>query len=105
MVTKVSFDFRDSFYSILNLAYLDPEEEKRETEELTEKFKPLIDWLKTEAKDQVRDGTSLAQVYHLIVPDKSFTVVISNRLVTSPCAIVAESYGYTANIQKMMSES
>jgi heat shock protein beta len=30
-------------------------------------------------------------------------VVISNRLVTSPCAIVADSHGYTANIQRMMS--
>lgn len=30
-------------------------------------------------------------------------VVISNRLVTSPCAIVAAMDGYTANVQKMMS--
>lgn len=30
-------------------------------------------------------------------------VVLSNRLVTSPCAIVAESFGYTANIERMMS--
>jgi heat shock protein beta len=30
-------------------------------------------------------------------------VKISNRLVQSPCAIVAETGGYTANVQKMMS--
>jgi HSP90 family molecular chaperone len=32
-------------------------------------------------------------------------VVISNRLVTSPCAIVADNYGYTANMERMMSKS
>jgi len=32
-------------------------------------------------------------------------VVISNRLVKSPCAIVADAHGYTANVQKMMSEA
>jgi len=31
--------------------------------------------------------------------------VISNRLVKSPCAIVADANGYTANVQKMMSSS
>ena len=30
-------------------------------------------------------------------------VVITNRLVTSPCAVVADSFGYTANIQRLMS--
>ncbi|GLB33793.1 putative hsp90 protein [Lyophyllum shimeji] len=65
----------------------DPEEEKEEQKRMAEKFKPLIDWLKVEAKDAVRD------------------VVISNRLVKSPCAIVAEHGGYTANVQKMMAAS
>ncbi|KAF8076368.1 heat shock protein Hsp90 [Lyophyllum atratum] len=65
----------------------DPEEEKEEQKRLTEKFKPVLDWLKVEAKDIVRD------------------VVISNRLVKSPCAIVAETGGYTANVQKMMAAS
>ena len=31
------------------------------------------------------------------------SVVITNRLVTSPCAVVADSFGYTANIQRLMS--
>ena len=34
----------------------------------------------------------------------AFSVVISNRLVTSACAIVADTLGYTANIEKLMSE-
>jgi heat shock protein 90kDa beta len=34
----------------------------------------------------------------------SYTIVIiSDRLVTSPCAIVADAGGYTANIQRIMS--
>ncbi|PSS05372.1 hypothetical protein PHLCEN_2v3861 [Hermanssonia centrifuga] len=62
----------------------DPAEEKEKQKALTEQYKPLLDWLKKESKDVVRD------------------VVISNRLVTSPCAIVADTHGYTANIEKMM---
>jgi heat shock protein beta len=30
-------------------------------------------------------------------------VVISGRLVSSPCAIVADAGGYTANVEKLMS--
>ena len=32
----------------------------------------------------------------------SYIVVISDRLVTSPCAIVADVMGYTANLQRIM---
>ena len=37
---------------------MDPEEEKEEQERLTEKFKPLIEWLRQEvrAKGAARDG-------------------------------------------------
>lgn len=62
----------------------DPEEEKERQKQLTEEYKPLLDWFKNETKDIVRN------------------VVISNRLVTSPCAIVADAYGYTANMEKML---
>lgn len=31
-------------------------------------------------------------------------VIISNRLVSSPCAIVADEHGYTANVEKLISE-
>ena len=30
-------------------------------------------------------------------------MIVSNRLVTSPCAIVADEYGYTANVEKLIS--
>ncbi|KAF8639823.1 hypothetical protein AX17_001079 [Amanita inopinata Kibby_2008] len=63
---------------------MDPEEEKEQQKSLTEKFQPLIDWLTTQADGLVRK------------------VVISNRLVKSPCAVVADTFGYTANMQKMM---
>lgn len=66
---------------------MSPEEEKEEQKTLTEQFKPLLDWLKEEAKDVIRD------------------VVISNRLVTSSCAVVADQMGYTGNIERMMSSS
>jgi heat shock protein beta len=59
-------------------------QEKEEKEEATEEYQPLLKYLKEHSKDIVRD------------------VVISNRLVTSPCAVVADSHGYTANVQKMM---
>ncbi|KAI9066781.1 heat shock protein Hsp90 [Trametes sanguinea] len=68
---------------------MSPEEEKEEQAMLTEKYKPLIEWLRKEvrAKGAARD------------------VVISNRLVTSSCAIVADESGYTANLEKLISSS
>lgn len=63
---------------------LDAEEEKEQQQELAEKFKPLTAWLKDKVQNVVRD------------------VVISNRLVTSPCAIVADEHGYTANVEKLL---
>jgi heat shock protein beta len=35
----------------------------------------------------------------------SYLVVISDRLVASPCAIVADASGYTANLQRIMRAS
>lgn len=64
---------------------LDPEEEKARQAEAKEKFQPLLSWLKDQAQDIVRD------------------VIISDRLVTSPCAVVADAGGYTANVQRIMS--
>lgn len=37
---------------------LDAEEDKEQQKALEETFKPLLDWLKVQAKDVVRDGTS-----------------------------------------------
>jgi len=52
----------------------------------TEKFKPLLMWMKDQAAHVVRD------------------VVISNRLVSSPCAIVADISGHTANVERLISQ-
>ncbi|KDQ64486.1 hypothetical protein JAAARDRAFT_117992 [Jaapia argillacea MUCL 33604] len=81
-----SFSFQDVAKAGLQFGdeALDPEEEKKEQAALQERFKPLLDYLKGEAKEIVRD------------------VVISNRLVSSPCAIVADLGGYTANVERMM---
>jgi len=53
---------------------------------LAEKFKPLLVWMKDQVAHVVRD------------------VVISNRLVSSPCAIVADFGGHTANVEKLISQ-
>ena len=37
-------------------ADLEPEEEMEQQKKLEEKFKPLVEWLKKEANDAVRDG-------------------------------------------------
>ncbi|KIL70077.1 hypothetical protein M378DRAFT_183671 [Amanita muscaria Koide BX008] len=58
--------------------------EEEEQKALDERYKPLLDWLKEQSVGLVRD------------------VLLSTRLVKSPCAIVADSYGYTANVQRMM---
>jgi heat shock protein beta len=73
--------------------------------ELKEKFKPLIKWLKEETKDVVRDGKSL-RTRQALKPllTIAFLVVISNRLVSSACAVVADEIGYTANLEKLMSK-
>jgi len=63
----------------------DSEEEEQSKTELTDKFEPLLKWLKVQIGDNARD------------------VIISDRLVTSPCAIVADSMGVTANVQRLLS--
>ncbi|KAI0080893.1 cation-transporting ATPase [Panus rudis PR-1116 ss-1] len=79
--------FQDVAKAGLKFGDEDPAQEKAELEEQTERYKPLLDWLKKEAAGVVRD------------------VIISNRLVTSSCAIVADAMGYTANVEKLMSSS
>ncbi|KAJ3930013.1 MAG: Hsp90 protein-domain-containing protein [Lentinula lateritia] len=65
----------------------DEEEEKEQQKEAAQKYKPLMEYLQKQGRGVVRD------------------VVISNRLVTSPVAIVADSFGYTANVQRMMASN
>ncbi len=84
----------------------DAEDEKEYKKEMAEKFKPLLTWMKDQAGDVVRDGEILSAPFYvccgltLMRP----TVVISNRLVTSPVAVVADMYGLTANVEKLMSK-
>ncbi|CAL1700961.1 unnamed protein product [Somion occarium] len=79
--------FQDVAKAGLKFGDEDPDEEKAELQALTEKFRPLLDWLKKEAGELVRE------------------VVVSNRLVTSSCAIVADVHGYTANVEKLLNSN
>ncbi|KAI0036712.1 heat shock protein Hsp90 [Vararia minispora EC-137] len=63
---------------------LDSDEDKALRKEEQDRFEPLTKWLKKQVDEVVRD------------------VIVSDRLVSSPCAIVADERGYTANIQRMM---
>lgn len=64
----------------------DEDEDSQSKQELKEKFKPLSKYLEdTLAKNNV---------------DK---VVVSNRLTNSPCAIVASEFGWTGNMERLMS--
>jgi len=81
------------------------EEDSKEAQgRLEEKFKPLLEWLGEETKDVVRSGEYIRATPRLLVAHDYVSVVISNRLVTSACAIVADTLGYTANVEKLMSE-
>lgn len=60
------------------------EEEKKKFEELKAKFEPLCKVMKD------------------ILDKKVEKVVISQRLVTSPCCIVTSQYGWTANMERIM---
>jgi heat shock protein beta len=81
----------------------DAVDSKDKQEELKERFNSLITYLKAETSDVVRDGQDMS-VFSLPSLMIHISVVISNRLVTSPCAIVADNYGYTANMERMMSK-
>eukprot|EP00158_Paraphelidium_tribonemae_P009981 Partr_v1_DN29021_c0_g1_i2_m58796 putative Heat shock protein len=61
------------------------EESKELEEELNAKFKPLAEYLTGVLSKNVEK------------------VVISSRLTTSPCAIVASQYGWSGNMERMMS--
>eukprot|EP01113_Clastostelium_recurvatum_P027439 TRINITY_DN330_c0_g1_i2.p1 TRINITY_DN330_c0_g1~~TRINITY_DN330_c0_g1_i2.p1 ORF type:complete len:827 (+),score=442.28 TRINITY_DN330_c0_g1_i2:98-2578(+) len=80
----------DGKYKLVNLGKEAPsiDDEFKEEEEkekfLEEEFKPLAEFIKKQ------------------LPDKLEKVVISRRLTQSPCALVASSYGYTANMERVM---
>lgn len=67
------------------LKFGDEDESLKEQEaKLAEQFKPLAEWLKTVFADQIEK------------------VEISNRLTSSPCAIVANEYGWSGNMERIM---
>ncbi|WVR08263.1 hypothetical protein IAU60_005310 [Kwoniella sp. DSM 27419] len=69
------------------LKFGDEDEHAAEQKELDSQkiaFKPLIEWLKNDLKGQISD------------------VVVTNRLVSSPCTIIVDSYAWSANMQRIM---
>merc|ERR1719219_1620617 len=61
-------------------------DEKDKTEELEKEFEPLLKWMKeTGLKDLIEKAT------------------VSQRLTESPCALVANSYGWSGNMERIMS--
>merc|ERR1711860_155863 len=61
-----------------------PEEEEKKREEDVKKFEPLCKVMKD------------------ILDKKVEKVVVSSRLVSSPCCIVTSQYGWTANMERIM---
>jgi len=60
-------------------------DEKDKTEELEKEYEPLLKWLKEKAlKDLIEKAT------------------VSQRLTDSPCALVASSYGWSGNMERIM---
>nr|CAD1837264.1 unnamed protein product [Ananas comosus var. bracteatus] len=62
----------------------DSEEEKRRKEEVKKEFEPLCAVMKE------------------ILGDKVEKVVVSDRLMDSPCCLVTGEYGWTANMERIM---
>ncbi|KAH7105571.1 heat shock protein Hsp90 [Auriculariales sp. MPI-PUGE-AT-0066] len=62
----------------------DSEKEKEDQKVQEERYKPLLEWLSTQVKHVVAD------------------VKLSQRLVASPCAIVAHQFGMSANMERLM---
>ena len=52
------------FFLILDIVDLSPEEERTQQQELMDKFKPLLAWLKDQAGDVVRSG-AIADCYDI----------------------------------------
>jgi len=63
----------------------DSDKAKERQQALDQDFKPLTDWLKEDA-----------------LKDKIEKAVVSERLTTSPCALVASSYGWSGNMERIM---
>ena len=61
------------------------EKQKKKKEALEKEYEPLMKWLKDDAlKDTIEKAT------------------VSDRLTDSPCALVASSYGWSGNMERIM---
>jgi len=67
------------------LSLSESEAAKEQTEELKKKFEPLTKWL---AEDALKDMIMKAEV--------------SERLATSPCALVSSRFGWTGNMERIV---
>jgi molecular chaperone HtpG len=63
---------------------LDTEDEKKQTEELKAEFEPLCKLIKE------------------VLGDKTEKVVVSTRIVDSPCVLVTSEFGWSANMERIM---
>ena len=79
-----NLSFQDVAKKGLKYGDENPETEKQQLEVFTKQYEPLLDFFTKKTKDIVKE------------------VIISNRLVTSPCAIVVDAHGYSANMEKLL---
>merc|ERR1711985_104439 len=63
---------------------LDDEDEKKKMEELKAEFEPLCKLMKE------------------VLGDKTEKVIVSGRVVDSPCVLVTSEYGWSANMERIM---
>jgi len=78
----------DNKYKLTNLGKegvkLDDKDVEEDKKKAEEEYKPLVDYLKD------------------TLADKLEKVIVTDRLTTSPCALVSTSYGYTANMERII---
>jgi len=79
-----NLSFQDVAKKGLKYGDENPETEREQLEDFTKQYEPLIDFFTRKTEGVVKE------------------VIISNRLVTSPCAIVVDAYGYSANMEKLI---
>jgi molecular chaperone HtpG len=63
---------------------------------------PMTDEEKKEADELKKSNDNLVAVIKDILGDKVEKVVVSNRLVQSPCVIVTGEFGWSANMERIM---
>ena len=72
------------------------DEDKKKFTAVKKLFKPLTDWWKSTLKTETETGALKTSGV------KIDSVVISKRLVDSPCVVVSGQYGYSAQQEKLM---